>query len=180
MFFKKTKLTGLYIIQLEPIRDKRGFFVRVFCKNGFSPLRKNLIFTQINHSLTRKKGSIRGMHFQYPPDCEARVARCISGAVFDVAVDLRRNSRTYLQWHGELLSAENMKMLYIPEGFAHGFQTLADDCEMLYFHTGFYNKKKEGGTRYDDPAIGIKWKLPVTSISIRDRKFRPMTMTLKG
>lgn len=180
MLFTQTKLPGLYSIKLEPIVDRRGFFVRMFCKNDFYPLRKNLIFTQVNHSLTKEKGSIRGMHFQYPPYCETRIVRCLSGAVFDVAVDLRINSKTYLQWHGELLSGKNMKMLYIPEGFAHGFQTLADDCAMLYFHTGFYNKKNEGGVRYDDPAIGIKWKMPVANISARDRNLRLIDNTFEG
>jgi len=180
MLFRQTKLSGLYSIELEPIVDRRGFFVRVFCKDDFSLLKKNLIFTQVNHSLTKEKGSIRGMHFQYPPYSETRVVRCISGTVFDVAVDLRKNSKTYLQFHGELLSAKNMKMLYIPEGFAHGFQTLTNSCEMLYFHTGFYNKKNEGGIRCDDPAIGIKWKLPVTNISARDRNLKLIDSTFKG
>ncbi len=180
MLFKKTKLLGLYSIKLEPIVDRRGFFVRIFCKNDFSPLRKNIIFTKIDHSLTKEKGSIRGMHFQYPPYSETRIVRCIIGAVFDVAIDLRINSKTYLQWHGELLSAKNMKMLYIPEGFAHGFQTLVNDCEMLYFHSGFYNKKNEGGVRYDDPTIGIRWKMPVTNISDRDKNFEFIGDAFKG
>lgn len=180
MLFKETKLAGLYSIELEPALDRRGFFVREFCVDEFSRLKQNIIFTQVNHSLTKEKGSVRGMHFQYPPYSEIRIARCINGKVFDVAIDLRKKSKTYLQWHGELLSAKNMKMLYIPEGFAHGFQTLTDNCEMLYFHTGFYNKENEGAVRYNDPSIRIKWKIPVTDISDRDREHKFIDSAFKG
>lgn len=180
MIFKKTKLQGLYSIRLEPVTDDRGFFIRLFCVNDFFPLKKNIVFTQINQSLTKDKGAVRGMHFQYPPYSETRIVRCIAGEVFDVAIDLRKNSKTFLRWHGERLSAGNMKMLYIPEGFAHGFQTLTDNCEMLYFHTGFYNKRHEGGIRHDDPMINIKWKVPVTHLSGRDKKHSFIDKAFKG
>jgi dTDP-4-dehydrorhamnose 3,5-epimerase len=123
---------------------------------------------QVNHSLTRKIGAIRGMHFQRPPRSEIKMVTCIRGKVFDVAIDLRHGSSTFLCWQGIELSAQNHQMMYIPEGFAHGFQTLSEDCELLYFHTEFYSPDFEDGIRYDDEAVGVKWPLQVTSVSQRD------------
>ncbi len=178
--FTETVLNGLYSIMPELISDDRGFFVRSFCLNEFSRIRGDIRIVQINHSMTKKAGSIRGMHFQLPPYCEIKIVRCIKGVVYDVAIDLRKDSKTFMQWHGEILTAGNMKMLMIPEGFAHGFQTLEDDCEMLYLHSEFYIKEYECGIRYDDPSLGIKWKIPITNISERDRKHPLIENTFRG
>lgn len=165
----QTPLKGAFILEPEPFIDERGKFIRIFCENELQQIGHYKKIVQINHSLTRKKGTIRGMHFQYPPKAETKIVRCLRGAVFDVIIDLRRNSSTLLQWHGEILSAENMKMMYVPEGFAHGFQTLEENCELLYLHTEFYSPEYEGGVRYNDPRINISWPLEVTDISERDR-----------
>ncbi len=123
----------------------------------------------MNHSFTKTRGSIRGMHFQYPPHSEVKLVRCIAGTVLDIIVDLRQGSATFLQWFGTELSASNKQMLYIPKGFAHGFQTLTDDCELLYQHSTIYQPGAEGGLRYNDPYLRIEWPIPVTVISERDK-----------
>ncbi len=180
MKFIKTTLIDLYVIEFEPIQDNRGIFYRVFCKDELKEIGHQKEIVQINLSSTVKKGAIRGMHFQYPPMVENKMVKCLKGAVYDVAIDLRKNSSTFLQWHGEVLSAENFKMIYIPEGFAHGFQTLKKNSELLYFHTEFYNAEHEGGIRYDDPLIGIKWPLEVSDISKRDREHQFLSIDFKG
>lgn len=165
---------GLKLITPQPIGDERGYFSRIFCQKelaekGISSLKENLVIAQINNSFTKKKGSIRGMHFQYPPSAEVKIVRCVRGSIFDVGVDIRKGSPTFLKWHGEILSAANQKMLVIPEGFAHGFQTLEDDCEIIYFNTAFYSKESESALSYKDPKIGIKWLEEVTVVSERDQ-----------
>lgn len=167
--FSSLLLKGAYIIEPLPFIDERGMFARIFCKREFEE--KNLMtnFVQINHSLTKKKGSIRGMHFQFPPYAEIKIIKCLKGSVFDVVIDLRKDSPTFLQWHGEILSAENMKAFYVPKGFAHGFQTLEDDCELLYLHSELYTPSGEGAIRYDDPKINIKWPSTPTEISEKDQ-----------
>lgn len=180
MRITNTTIDDLYEVDLEPIKDSRGFFARAFCINEFSSIRSDIKIVQINHTLTVEKGSVRGMHFQNPPFCEAKFVRCIRGSVFDVAVDLREGSPTFLKWHGVELTADNMKMLVIPEGFAHGFQTLEDNCELIYLHTQFYNKESESGVRYDDPAININWKLPVANMSDRDKTHKLIDNYFKG
>jgi len=169
MKIKQTLLQDAFIIEQEPFKDDRGLFARVFCQHELQSILHGKNIVQINHSLTRQKGAIRGMHFQYPPKSEIKMVKCLRGSVFDVMIDLRRNSSTFLKWHGEVLSSENIKMMYIPEGFAHGFQTLEENCELLYLHTEFYSPGHEGGIRYDDPKIGIKWHLEATDISEKDR-----------
>lgn len=169
MRIDKLPLQDAFIIELEPFKDDRGLFARVFCQNELRNILCDKNIVQINHSLTRQKGAIRGMHFQYSPKSEIKMVKCLRGSVFDVMIDLRQDSSTFLKWHGEMLSAENMKMMYIPEGFAHGFQTLEENCELLYFHTEFYSPEHEGGVRYDDPKIGISWPLEVTDVSERDK-----------
>ena len=119
--------------------------------------------------MTKQKGTIRGMHFQRSPMAEIKIVKCLNGSIFDVMIDMRSNSSTFLNWYGERLSAENMKMMYIPEGFAHGFQTLEKNSELLYLHTESFSPKYEGGVRFDDPDLAIDWPLPVTDISERDR-----------
>lgn len=169
MKINHTPLQDAFIIEPEPFKDDRGLFARVFCQQELQHILHNKNIVQINHSLTRQKGAIRGMHFQKPPKAEIKMVKCLRGSVFDVIIDLRKGSPTFLKLHGETLSSENMKMLYIPEGFAHGFQTLEENSELLYLHTEFYNPEHEGGVRYDDPKVGIKWPLKVTDISKRDR-----------
>ena len=169
MRINKLPLEGAFVIEPEPFTDDRGIFARVFCQRELQNILHGKNIVQINHSLTRQKGAIRGMHFQYPPKAEIKMVKCLRGSVFDVMIDLRSDSSTFLNWHGEILSAENMKMLYIPEGFAHGFQTLEENCELLYLHTEFYSPEHEGSVRYDDPKIEIKWPLEATDISERDK-----------
>jgi dTDP-4-dehydrorhamnose 3,5-epimerase len=161
-------IQNLTLIQRKPIGDDRGYLERVFCADELKNLVQDKKIVQINHTLTGKAGTVRGMHFQYSPHGETKFVSCLRGEVFDVAVDLRRNSPTYLQWHAEILSAENHKTLIIPEGFAHGFQTLTKDCEMLYLHTAFYRADAEGGLNATDPKLSIRWPLPIAEQSVRD------------
>jgi dTDP-4-dehydrorhamnose 3,5-epimerase len=180
MRFIQTNIKGLYVIHPEPIEDKRGKFYRLYCQNELKEIGHHKNIVQINYSFTKKKGSIRGMHFQYLPKAEIKLVKCIAGSVFDVAIDLRKFSSTFLKWHSEIISAENMKTLYIPEGFAHGFQTLEDNCELLYIHTEVYSPEHEGSVRYDDPIIDIKWPLEITDISKRDSENKLLDDSFKG
>ena len=173
-------LPNLFVIELEPIEDNRGRFVRLFCQRELKQVGLIENITQVNCSLTRKKGAIRGMHFQYPPKAEIKIVRCLRGAVFDVAIDLRHNSPTFLQWHGETLTEEGMKMMFIPAGFAHGFQALEANSELLYFHTEFYSPDHEGGVRYDDPLVGVRWPCKVSEVSERDRNHPPLAADFQG
>ncbi|MGH2552280.1 MAG: dTDP-4-dehydrorhamnose 3,5-epimerase, partial [Chitinophagaceae bacterium] len=160
MIFTETNLKGCFIIDLEPATDERGWFSRVYCKKDFSQIGHHDEWVQINHSFTNQKGSIRGMHFQQPPFAEVKLVRCVAGAVMDVIIDLRKGSETFLQFYAAELSAANRKMIYIPRGFAHGFQALAENCELIYHHTSFYTSGAEGGIRFDDSRINIQWPLP--------------------
>jgi len=178
--YKETEMKGLTVIEVEPFQDHRGKFYRVYCKNELKSIGYAKELVQINQSLTRKKGAIRGMHFQFPPKVETKIVKCIKGSIFDVVIDLRSKSPTFLHWHSEILSADNMKMLYIPEGLAHGFQTLEDNTELIYFHTEFYSPDYESGIRYDDPIISIKWPLEIADISERDRSFELLDNKFKG
>ncbi len=180
MTFTETPLPGSFIIDLEPFSDERGWFARTFCKKEFEQIGHHKEWVQLNHSVTYKKGSVRGMHFQHPPHSEIKMVRCIAGAIFDVIVDLREGSGTFLKWFGAELSAANKKMLYIPEGFAHGFQTLTNDCELIYHHTSFYSPGAEGGIRCDDKKINIAWKLPVAELSGRDKNHPYLDDSFKG
>jgi len=164
----QTPLDELAVIQRKQIRDERGFLERVFCTNDLATLLQGRSIRQINRTLTVSRGTVRGMHFQNPPHAEMKFVSCLRGEVFDVAVDLRPDSSTRFQWHAEVLSSENHKTLAIPEGFAHGFQTLTDDCEILYFHTADYHRESEGGLNPLDPALRIAWPLAISDISSRD------------
>jgi dTDP-4-dehydrorhamnose 3,5-epimerase len=166
--FTETKLPDLHTVQRKPIADSRGFFARFFCAEEFHELGLVKPIVQINHTLTDKKGAVRGMHFQYPPHAETKIVSCIRGKIFDVAIDIRRGSPTFLQWYGVELSTENFKSLYIPEGFAHGFQTLTEDCELLYLHTAPYVQDSEGDLHANDPLVNIKWPLVIAEISEKD------------
>ncbi|MFP3041953.1 dTDP-4-dehydrorhamnose 3,5-epimerase [Treponema primitia] len=168
MKIENTKIEGVKTILSDPFRDERGFFNRIFCQEELSTIRPNLVIVQINHSMTKNKGTIRGMHFQYPPHSEMKIVRCVKGSIFDVAIDLRKGSPTFLQWHGEVLSVENMKALVVPEGCAHGVQTLEDNVEMVYMSTAAYCKEAEGAVRYDDPKVGVRWPLEVSVVSQKD------------
>ena len=163
-----THIAGLQVLQRKPIGDSRGYLERLFCADELQAHTQGRPISQINHTLTASRCTVRGMHFQRPPHAEIKFVSCLRGEVFDVAVDLRDNSPTFLRWHAEVLSADNHKTLVIPEGFAHGFQTLTDDCEMLYFHTAAYQPGAEGGLNAQDPRLSIEWPLPVAGLSPRD------------
>ena len=180
MKIKQTPLQNAFVIEPEPFRDDRGLFARVFCQQELRNILHNKNIVQINHSLTPQKGALRGMHFQYSPKSEIKMVKCLRGSVFDVMIDLRRGSSTFLKWHGEVLSAENMKMMYLPEGFAHGFQTLEENCELLYLHTEFYSPEDEGGVCYNDPLINISWPLEVTDISKKDKNYSLLSKDFEG
>jgi len=175
-----TPLYDVCIVEPERFSDGRGSFSRLFCIKELRHILDEKFIVQINHSMTVRKGAIRGLHFQFSPRAEKKFVRCLRGAVFDVAVDLRYGSPTFLKWHGEVISEENMKMMYVPEGFAHGFQTLEEDSELLYFHTEFYSPENEGAVRYDDPMVRIDWPLEITDISDRDRSHVLLTDDFKG
>ncbi len=168
MNFESTGLKGSYVIDIFPMEDERGWFVRTFCKNEFEKIGHKDEWVQMNHSFTNDAGTIRGMHFQNMPYAEIKLVRCIAGSVYDVIIDLRKNSNTFLKWFGIELSAENKKMIYIPAGFAHGFQTLTANCQLIYNHTAFYKPGFEAGIKYDDQTISIQWPMPVSNISERD------------
>lgn len=180
MRFIQTEIPGLYEIELDIFSDDRGWFARTYCKKEFAAIGHEGEWTQLNHSFTVSKGAIRGLHYQVPPFSEAKMVRCIAGAIYDVAVDLRKGSPTFLKWHAVELSAENRKMLYIPPGMAHGFQTLMENCELIYHHTSYYTPGYEGGFKYDDPKLDIPWPLPLTDISERDLNHPFVNTTFEG
>lgn len=163
-----TPLSGLKVVRSTPHRDARGAFVRLFCARELEPLLGRRQIVQINHSITNRTGAVRGMHFQHPPNAELKMIRCLHGRVWDVAVDLRAGSPTFLNWHAQELSAGDATMVVIPEGFAHGFQALEPDSELLYLHTAYYAPPSEGGLRHDDPRLDIAWPLAPQDISDRD------------
>ncbi len=161
-------LNGLKLVERQRLGDERGFLSRVFCAEGLSATGWAKPIAQINHTFTSRCGTVRGMHFQYPPNAEMKLVSCIRGEIWDVAVDLRRGSKTFLNWHAERLSAENCRALLIPEGFAHGFQSLTDDVEMLYCHSAAYVAAAEAGLNPKDSLLAIPWPLPITELSARD------------
>ncbi|HET9473567.1 MAG TPA: dTDP-4-dehydrorhamnose 3,5-epimerase [Steroidobacteraceae bacterium] len=171
MLFTATPLDGVFVIDLKKITDERGFFARGWCRDTLAANGLNPNQTQLNVGFSHRRGTLRGLHFQKAPHAEVKIVRCTRGAVFDVAVDLREDSATRGQWFGVELSADNHKQLYVPEGFAHGYQTLEEDSEIEYSTTHVYAAASAGGVRYDDPAFGIRWPLPVSVISDADRKW---------
>ena len=178
---KDTPLAGLKLIKRECLKDERGFFSRLFCAEELASIfniEKHIV--QINHTHTYQAGSIRGLHFQLPPHSEIKIVSCLVGKIFDVVVDLRKNSATFLQWHAEILSADNNHSLLIPEGFAHGFQTLTDDCHLIYCHSAFYAPHAEAGLHYQDSKLGIAWPCETTCISKRDQLHPFLLETFKG
>jgi len=171
MNFSETSLKGVFLVTLKKIEDDRGYFARGWCRNELADHGIGADFIQLNTAFSHRKGTIRGMHYQEAPHQEAKFVRCTRGAIFDVALDLRPESPTYGQWFGQELSAENGAMLYLPEGCAHGYQTLAPDTEMYYLTNALYAPAAAKGVRYDDPAFGIAWPLPVSIVSDADRKW---------
>lgn len=175
-----TPIDGLYDIRTTPVGDARGRFTRLFCEQELAPIRTGLHFTQINLSETRVRGTLRGLHYQTPPAAEAKLIRCLHGSVFDVAVDLRRSSSTFLHWHAFELSADNNRAVFIPEGFAHGFQALTDEAHLLYMHTMPWTPSCEAGLRHDDRRLAIEWPLAVSAISDRDVSYPWLDDTFMG
>lgn len=157
MIFTETHLKDAYIIDLKKIEDDRGFFARAYCQNEFADHNLQLNWVQANQAFSKNRGTLRGLHFQHAPYAEAKLMRCIRGAMFDVIVDLRSDSPSYLQWLGVELTAENRRALLVPEGFAHGYLTLEDNTEAFYPTSQFYTPMAEGGVRWNDPAFGIEW-----------------------
>lgn len=168
MIFQSTTLDGAFIVELERRSDKRGFFARTWCAEEFGARGLAVQICQCSLSYNRVAGTLRGMHYQAPPHAETKLVRCTRGAIYDVLVDLRPSSLSYLRWIGVELSADNGRMVYAPEGLAHGFQTLTDDAEVAYQMSAPYHREAERGVRYDDPAFGIQWLLPVRAISSKD------------
>jgi len=175
-----TSIANLYVIQCKPIGDTRGYFERMFCSEELKPIIGKRSTVQINHTLTVKPGIVRGMHYQKPPHAEMKLVSCLRGKVFDVAVDLRRDSPTFLHWHAEILSAENHRTFAIPEGFAHGFQTLTDDCELLYLQTAAHQPNAEAGLDALDPLLAIVWPQQITERSMRDQQHQKISADFAG
>ena len=181
MIFTELALRGAYTIDLNAFSDERGWFARTYCKDEFSKLNIEQEWVQMNHSFTSHKGTIRGLHFQYPPYSEVKMIRCISGMVYDIIVDLRKDSPTFLHYTGIELSSADRRMVYIPQGFAHGFQALSDNAELIYHHSELYTPKAEGGLLYNDPILDIEWPSDVTEMSERDKNHPIINLeTFKG
>lgn len=170
-----TSITGLRLIERKPLGDERGFLQRLFCQESLDTLLGGKTIRQINHTLTRQSGTVRGMHFQRPPHAEIKIVCCLKGKVWDVAVDLRKGAPTFLQHHSVILSEDVPQSYLIPEGFAHGFQALTPDCELLYFHTADYSAAAEGGLNALDPRLGISWPMPISERSKRDEQYLMLT-----
>jgi dTDP-4-dehydrorhamnose 3,5-epimerase len=177
---EKTPIDGLQIIQRQPVGDERGYLERVFCSDELKPIIGQRSILQINHTLTASAGTVRGIHFQHPPHAEMKLVSCLRGEVFDVAVDLREGSPTFLQWRGEILNENNHRSFCIPEGFAHGFQTMTDDCEMIYFHTAAYAPAAEAGLNALDPLLDIAWPMPISERSTRDQQHVMLSSDYSG
>ncbi|MCJ9754323.1 dTDP-4-dehydrorhamnose 3,5-epimerase family protein [Neorhizobium sp. BETTINA12A] len=173
-------LAGLKLVERQNLGDSRGFLSRMFCADELAPAGWAKPIAQINLTMTARQGTVRGMHFQHPPHAEMKLVNCLRGAVFDVAVDLRQDSPTFLKWHAQELSSENRRSLLIPEGFAHGFQALTDDCELVYFHSMPYASSSEGALNAQDPAFDISWPLEITEMSDRDRGHSFLTLQFTG
>jgi len=168
--FDTLPISGLKLITRNGLADTRGIFARLYCEEEFESFDCNFKISQINHALTKKKGAVRGLHYQISPAAEIKLVSCIKGQVWDVAIDIRFGSSTFLQWHSEILSEKNGKALLIPEGFAHGYQAMTDDVELIYLHSEKYSPHLEKGLNINDPALSIKWPLSIGDISEKDAK----------
>jgi len=167
--FFESDIKGAFVVELEKIEDHRGYFARTYCKNEFQEFGLVSNWVQMNQTLTKQKGTLRGLHYQREPKTESKLIRCISGGVLDVIVDIRSESETYGQHFSTKLTSDNQRMLYVPDGVAHGFQTIMNNTELLYLHSEFYSPDHEGGILYSDPDLNILWPLPVSNISSRDQ-----------
>ena len=179
MIFTETKLKGAFVVEIKKLNDERGFFGRTFCKKEMEEHGLHMNIVQANTSFNKIKGTLRGMHFQVHPHEEIKLVQCIRGAIFDVIVDLRSESPTYLQWFGIELSEENYKMMYIPKRFAHGFITLRDNSEISYQMSAYYDAEKASGIRWDDPSVDIKWPIEPSLISERDKNYPDLVVKKK-
>lgn len=180
MQITQTGIDGVVVVAAVRRQDARGGFARWFCEEELAAVLGDARIVQINHSHTAHRGAVRGLHFQHPPYAEKKLVRCLSGSILDIAVDLRADSKTFLQWVGIELRAGDDRTLLIPEGCAHGFQALEDDVQMLYLHTAMYRPESEGAVRFDDPRIGIAWPLPVVDLSERDRQHALLDQNFTG
>lgn len=173
-------MDGLKLIQRVPITDNRGFLSRLFCIDELNAAGWKKNIQQINHTKTISKGTIRGMHYQKNLFAEMKMVSCLKGEIYDVVIDIRPDSSSFLQWHGEVLSSANKSSLIIPEGFAHGFQALTPDCELIYFHSAVYNSASEAGLNFQDPNLSIQWPIEVTEVSERDKLHKFIDKDFKG
>jgi len=171
MKFIETPIKDLYVIELEPRIDERGFFVRAFAQDELKKVGLEFDIVQANQSFTKKKGTIRGMHCQLSPKMDGKILQCLEGKVYDVSIDLRKDSPTYKKWFGIELANGDNKMIFSPKGFAHGLQTLTDNCRIQYFMSEFYTPEYYSGVRYDDPAFNIKWPIPIGFVSDQDKSW---------
>ncbi len=180
MNFVPLQLQGAYLVEQARHSDERGSFVRIFCAREFETIgfRKGIV--QINRSFSKKRGTLRGMHYQKAPHAETKLISCLRGSVYDVLLDLRKGSPSFLKWCAQTLQEKDDLMLFVPEGIAHGFQTLDDDTELLYFHTAFYSPDHDAGVRFDDPRVGIRWPLDPTEVSARDRARQLLNEAFEG
>ena len=180
MIFAETCLQGAFVIDIERLEDERGFFARSWCEREFKEHGIDTQFVQCNISFNAKKGTLRGMHYQASPYEEAKLVRCTMGAIFDVIIDLRPDSRTYMNWASLQLTSENRRMIFIPKGFAHGFLTLTDNCEVFYQMTEFYTAGYSRGIKWNDPAFGIAWPGEVKMISSQDKSYPDFTSSIRS
>jgi dTDP-4-dehydrorhamnose 3,5-epimerase len=180
MKIRPTPINGLMVVETTPYIDARGAFARLYCERELAEVIGHRRIVQINHSRTAQVGATRGLHYQHPPHAEMKLIRCLKGRVWDVAIDLRANSPTFLEWHAEELTPANTRMMVIPEGFAHGFQVLKPDSELLYLHTAFYTPGAEGGLRHNDPRLCINWPQLVTDLSLRDANHPSIGQDFQG
>jgi dTDP-4-dehydrorhamnose 3,5-epimerase len=178
--FNATHIPGVYTIAVKKLQDERGLFARTFCKKEFEQIGFDKDWVQFNHSFNTHRGTVRGMHFQQAPYCESKLIRCIQGAVYDVVVDIREGSPTFLQHVAVELSAANMLSILIPEGCAHGFQVLQDESALIYHHSQYYTPAADAGIRFDDPALGISWPLPAIMVSEKDKGYTLIDKNFKG
>lgn len=178
--FQQTAIRGVMVVRFEALSDERGGFARIFCKREFDQAGLRSDFVQVNHSWNNKAGTFRGFHCQTPPAGEVKLIRCVSGAVYDIAVDLRRGSPTFLKWVGVELNESNGRQIYIPEGCAHGFITLTENAQLIYHHTGYYAPGCEMGVAVDDPRIGVRLPRDITVISEKDRRYPPLDPGFEG
>ena len=176
----KTKLPGLFVLETDLKTDSRGGFEKLFCNLKLKKFLGNRNILQINRSINKLRGTVRGLHFQNSPFMEMKLVKCIKGSVWDISVDLRLKSPTYLKWHANIISEQNNQMMLIPEGFAHGFQTLENDCELIYFHTESYNSSLQSGVNIYDKIIDVNWPLDVSVISERDKQLQFIDKNFNG